>query len=211
MNDNTAYVVAVIFTDGWIDKRHYIGLNAKDKDFVDTFAKALANVLRRKPILPRQYQYTYGPQWRASAGSVAFHKWFLSLAWPDVEYIAMSYPGPFLQGVYDSEGTLFVRKRGPSSVQPCYKIYNTDVELLEICFRVLNVHNIHSKLSIAGRIGDKTVGETVRKKTLYQLLWAGHTASRLWEALAPSSIERKRYAGPGPTSRNCPKIYLPPQ
>jgi len=127
-----AYVIGVVLGDGYIDKkkrvvkgynRIRIGLDVKDKDFADEFARCLGKVLGRSPKKPRiRYQKRYVVE-------VASKTLYQLLKKPvDLDrlrqYVEHSEECmvAFLRGFFDSEG--YVNERGYISIA------NTDLVLL---------------------------------------------------------------------------------
>jgi len=215
MSPDYAYLLGCLNGDAWIHhtgppgSRHAIGMNAKDLEFVQEFAAALIGVLGKASKV-RQFNFPYGPQWRTIAHSAPFVHELEQIKTADLAgLLGPCYP-KFLRGMYDSEGSFYVRQRGPTSVQPVYRMWSTDKPILILCQQQLRGLCINTNLFLASPKGTKTVGETVRLKDLYCLRWQGHTSSRIWESTIGSSIPRKRYVGPGPSPIRCPRKYRYP-
>ena len=208
-SSDLSYLLGVLKSDGWVDSRNSIGLSVKDREFAEAFANSLSHVLERHTPIFR-VTMPLGPQWRAKKMSGEFARWYKSSSLNDIALLVSDHKADFLRGVYDSEGTLFVRRRGPSSVQPVYRLYNTDTELVGLCKYFLDCLDIHSRLNLERKAGERTVGKTIRLHDLYCLTWQGHKSSRTWEGAVGSSIARKRYVGAGPSPIRCPRKYLAP-
>jgi intein-encoded DNA endonuclease-like protein len=121
-----ANVIGIVLGDGYAYRKsdycYIIGLAAKDKEFVEGFAKSLAKVLGRKPIRPRKNSGKYVVE-------VASTTLYELLKKPvDLKRIR-SYvehcpkcAAAFLRGLFDSDG--FISKEGYVT------LYNTNYEML---------------------------------------------------------------------------------
>ncbi len=146
-SEELAYVIGVVLGDGYASKKKrvikgynhvWIGLEAKDKEFVEEFARCLAKVLGRREIRPR---------YRRSSGSyvveVESKTLYELLRKPvDLERLKKYIEhcercvAAFLRGFADSEGC--VDKNGYIT------IYNTDLRLLTYVKELLRRLGIES-------------------------------------------------------------------
>jgi intein-encoded DNA endonuclease-like protein len=132
-SEELAYVIGAKVGDGYVSKKSrvrkcyndvMIGLKAKDKEFVEEFARCLAKVLGRREIRPR-YRRSSG-RYVVEVGSKTLYELLRKPV--DLERLKKYIEhcercmAAFLRGFADSEGS--VNKRG----YIC--IYNTDQRLL---------------------------------------------------------------------------------
>jgi intein-encoded DNA endonuclease-like protein len=132
-SEELAYVIGVVLGDGRVRRRSRvikgyndvrIGLEVKDKEFVEEFARCLATVLGRNPIKPR-YMKSSG-QYVVEARSETLYELLRKPV--DLERLKRYIEhcercvAAFIRGFADSEGC--ANKRGQ------IRIYNTDLRLL---------------------------------------------------------------------------------
>jgi intein-encoded DNA endonuclease-like protein len=133
------YVIGVRLGDGYAYEEGYgyfIGLEAKDKEFVEEFGKCLGNVLGRGPIRPRKDTGRY----RIEVASKTLYELLRKPV--DLkrikEYVEHDpkCTASFLRGLFDSEG--YVNKNG------YIYLYNTNYEVLVYAQRLLRRFGIES-------------------------------------------------------------------
>jgi intein-encoded DNA endonuclease-like protein len=146
-SEELAYVIGVVCGDGYVKMKRrvrkgyndvWIGLKAKDKEFVEEFARCLAKVLGRRPTRPR-YVKSSG-RYVVEAESKTL---YVLLKKPvDLERLKKYIEhcercmAALLRGFADSEGS--VNKRG------YIFILNTDLRLLTYIMYLLRRFNIES-------------------------------------------------------------------
>jgi len=146
-SEELAYVIGVVLGDGYAYMKRRaikgyndvkIGLNAKDREFVEEFARCLATVLGRRPIKPR-----YGRSSRRYVVEVESKTLYELLRKPvDLDRLKKYIEhcercvAAFLRGFADSEGSVY--KRGHIF------IFNTDLRLLTYVKDLLKRLNIES-------------------------------------------------------------------
>jgi intein-encoded DNA endonuclease-like protein len=131
-SEDLAYVIGVRLGDGYTYKSGgdcFIGLKAKDKEFVEKFGRCLGNVLGRRPIRPRKEAEKYA----AVAVSRTLHELLkkpvdLKRIKSYVEHCPKC-AAAFLRGLFDSEG--HVHKAG------YIYLHNTDYDLLVYAQKLL--------------------------------------------------------------------------
>jgi intein-encoded DNA endonuclease-like protein len=143
-SEDLAYVIGVRLGDGYVfaHKRkdgyfdYFIGLRAKDKEFVEKFGGCLGNVLGRRPIRPWKDAERYA--------AVAVSKTLYKLLREPVDLKGIKKhvehckkcTAAFLRGLFDSEGC--IDKKG------YIYLYNTNFELLVYAQRLLRRFGIES-------------------------------------------------------------------
>lgn len=140
-----AYILGVLYGDGWVCRslrqyggfRHRIGLNAKDREFVECFRAALTQIgLHSSRVYTRKDKKheSWSTQFLVCAYSKPFCKWFKSLALDDVYKLLQTaeMKREFIRGFYESEGSLN-KSKGYFRLT----ITNTNLELLRIMRQIL--------------------------------------------------------------------------
>jgi intein-encoded DNA endonuclease-like protein len=133
-SEDLANVIGVVLGDGYpVEKKHgyAIGLEAKDKEFVEDFGNRLGNVLGRKPIRPWINARTGG--YRIEITSMTLYELLrkpvdLKRIKRYVEHCPKC-TAAFLRGLFDSEGS--VKKNG------YIYLYNTNYEVLVYAQKLL--------------------------------------------------------------------------
>jgi intein-encoded DNA endonuclease-like protein len=152
-SEELAYVIGVKVGDGYVGKKSRvrkgyngvrIGLKAKDKEFVEEFARCLAKVLGRRPIRPI-YRRSSG-RYVVEVGSKTLYELLRKPV--DLERLKKYIEhcercvAAFIRGFADSEGS--ANQRG------YIIIYNTDLRLLTYVkdlLRRLNIESMGPKLN----------------------------------------------------------------
>ena len=143
-SEDLGYVIGVRLGDGYTYERYIretsrgyvIGLEAKDKEFVEEFARRLGNVLGRKPIRPRKEAEKYVAEAKSKTLYELLKKPVdLKRIKKHVEHCKKCTTA-FLRGLFDSEG--HVSKNGYIS------LYNTNYEVLVYAQRLLKRLGIES-------------------------------------------------------------------
>jgi len=100
---------------GKLRKNYYVGLEAKDIDFIETFNMALCTFLNRKQPYPiwRDRELFRVECNRKSLFMIAIH--IKNKEFEKVREIIEKYPCEFLRGFFDSEGCVNVRYRNNGS------------------------------------------------------------------------------------------------
>ena len=146
-SEELAYVIGVVLGDGYAYRRRRaikgyrgitVGLKAKDKEFVEEFAKCLAKVLGREPIRIRREKSVEG--YVAEARSQTLYELLkkpadLNKLKPYIEHCEECVAA-FLRGFADSEGS--VNKHGTISIT------NSDLGLLSYIRGLLQRFGIES-------------------------------------------------------------------
>ena len=146
-SEELAYVIGVILGDGYTYMRRrsikgynhaWIGLKARDREFVEESARCLAKVLNRRQIRPR-YRDDVG-KYVVEAKSKTLYELLrkpvdLDRLKPYIEHSERCVAA-FLRGFADSEGSVDKRSY--------VRIYNTNVELLTYVKALLKRLNIES-------------------------------------------------------------------
>jgi intein-encoded DNA endonuclease-like protein len=131
-SEDLAYVIGVRLGDGYAYKKgddHGIGLQAKDKEFVEEFGICLCNVLGRELVRPQKYAGTYIIRVTSKTLYELLRKPVdLKRIKPYVEHCPKC-AAAFLRGLFDSEGC--VSKKGYIT------LHNSDYEILVYAQRLL--------------------------------------------------------------------------
>ena len=131
------YVIGVRLGDGYTYERYIretsrgyvIGLEAKDKEFVEEFARRLGNVLGRKPIRPRKEAENYVAEAKSKTLYELLKKPVdLKRIKKHVEH-CKKCTAAFLRGLFDSEGCV--------SEKGYITLINSNYELLAYAQRLL--------------------------------------------------------------------------
>jgi intein-encoded DNA endonuclease-like protein len=138
-SEDLANVIGVCLGDGYTCEKSYgciIGLQAKDKEFVEDFGRRLGNVLGREPIIPWKDARIY----IAEATSKTLYELLrkpvdLKRIKKYVEHCEKCMAA-FLRGLFDSEGC--VSERG------YVYLYNTNYEVLVYAKKLLRRFGIES-------------------------------------------------------------------
>jgi hypothetical protein len=132
-----AYILGVLKGDGCVyEHRRGADIKLVTKDYV--FAKSFAEALTRIGLSPRIYLESNkhslgrGVYFRVEASSKAFYIWYKSLSLKDIEDMLTNQElvASFIRGFYESEGSY-------NKSEHYIHIYNTDMELIEMCQRLL--------------------------------------------------------------------------
>jgi intein-encoded DNA endonuclease-like protein len=133
-SEDLGYVIGVRLGDGYAREEGYdciIGLQAKDKEFVEEFGRRLGNVLGREPIRPK-FREGVG-KYVAEADSKTLYELLkkpvdLKRIRKYIEHCPKC-AAAFLRGLFDSEGS--IGKNG------YIRLYNTNYEVLVYVQRLL--------------------------------------------------------------------------
>jgi intein-encoded DNA endonuclease-like protein len=146
-SEELAYVIGAVLGDGYAHMRRrtikgynhvWIGLKARDREFVEEFGRCLAKALNRRQIRPR-YRRSSG-RYVVEAKSKTLYELLrkpvdLDRLKPYIEHSERCVAA-FLRGFADSEGSVDKRSY--------IRIYNTNVELLTYVKALLKRLNIES-------------------------------------------------------------------
>jgi intein-encoded DNA endonuclease-like protein len=199
-SEELAYVIGVKVGDGYAYRRRrtikgyndvWIGLNAKDKEFVEEFARCLAKVLNRREIRPR---------YRRSSGrhvvEVKSKTLYELLRKPvDLERLKKYIEhcercvAAFLRGFADSEGS--VKKNGHIT------IYNTDLRLLTYVKELLRRLSVEStgpmlKARRGTIIHDRRKGKQYMTKKDYYYIYIRASSNTNFYRYVGFTITRKQ-------------------
>ena len=147
VNENLGYIIGVILGDGSvyrINRSCRISFEVTSQDFAINFLNSLREIglnpmickIRPTNGISKQSRY------RVQANSLVFGNWFNSIKHEIKLAQMLSTYGSkigFLRGFYESEGTLYIRKKYET---PYISICNTNIELLKL------VKDLSMKLSI---------------------------------------------------------------
>lgn len=168
-----SYLLGVLLGDGWVTtvpkwNVSRVGLEAKDKEFVDCFGENLRKIgLNPLPIyLEKRNVY------RVLANNKRFVQWYKGLSLQEIEQIANKHPIGFIRGFYESEGCFYVHPRGGWILH----IFNKKKDLLEMSRRILSNLGIEMKLS-------KCRGEPHLMYSLH--LWGRVKIQKFFEQIKP--------------------------
>lgn len=138
ISKNLGYILGVLVGDGWLNKNS-VGLNAKDKDFVLAFKKALEDEFKLNAKI-----HFYSGLWRVELHSRQIVKFFKNLDYRLIVNEHTEVKCSFLKGFYDSEGSAYYSERiGVRNRK--IELYNTDLELLTICKNLLEELGIKTR------------------------------------------------------------------
>jgi intein-encoded DNA endonuclease-like protein len=131
-SEDLANVIGVVLGDGYTRKsgdRCFIGLKAKDKEFVEKFGRCLANVLGRKPVRPRKEERRYAIEITSKTLYELLKKPVdLKRIRRHVEHCPKC-AAAFLRGLFDSEA--YISKEG------YIYLHNTNYDLLVYAQKLL--------------------------------------------------------------------------
>ena len=138
LTDDKAYILGVLCGDGYIriSKNSYlVGLDVCDEDFADEFRRCLNSVYELLPSKSNCYSritnFTNNakPRYRINLTSklvvqdlLRYSSSFKTKEWQIPEEILMSdlkIKSAFLRGLFDSEGTIRLKKKGSAYLQLC--------------------------------------------------------------------------------------------
>lgn len=168
-------------------KRHIIQLEAKDRDFVQRFARCLCKVLDRKKELPIWHlkKGTYGTH----IGSWHLHD-FLSQNLDTLKPFIEAFPADFIRGLADSEGSvsLIKNRKYPNSKWGVVRIRNTNLTLLQYVQELLKrLFNINSKIYISAK-----KGSAKNKKDVWELVIQKREDLLAFSEFINFNLERKK-------------------
>jgi len=183
MSEDLAYVLGVLYGDGWVLKYkrklnknsgwhkeghiYRIGLATIHKEFRDKFAEACSKLGYRvfKYIRkPNEKRFGKKPQYTAEFRSKVFYEWFNNLTLEDLEKMLSekeSFIWKFIEGFYESEGSIIHQKHRPNSYT--ITLPNTNRELLEMICRLLK------RVGVEAHINGPYEPSNVGKKKLWIL------------------------------------------
>ena len=190
-----AYIIGVVLGDGSIfvssgrgKKQYAIKLSARDKDFVEAFAKALEKVCRRKRPLPIRLLRRHG-YWETHIYSKRLYE-FLNQPLEKLEHVIKAYPEDFLRGFFDSEGSVklnITRRKRKKHVYVMITCANTNYKLLQFIADVLKYVGIKiTGIYTAGR------RKSERHKQCYTLVIARSSEVKKFAIKIGFTIKRKR-------------------
>ena len=192
-----AYLLGVVLGDGClsVNKKKYkyvVVLSAKDRDFVESFQKALSKIVGR---IPKIYFDRKRGSWFCSIhNKILFN--YLYRSFKEHSELIEKYPEAFLKGIFDSEGSVNKRKSSKNSYRWTLAIDNTDIELLNLCKDLLDKHfgifsciGLQSKKGSIVKFGDR---ETKRNKDVFRLTIGRKEDVKKFAEHIGCSIERKR-------------------
>jgi len=169
-----SYILGVLDGDGGVSGRDHIYLSTKDLEFAEEFRKALKAIGLRANVNERNYWHTnlkqYFREWRCYANSIVFVDWYNGLTQEQKEGIAQQFPGEYLKGFFESEGSYVIASN--SSVRVWFS--NTVYELL------LMVQRLLTKLGYKSRIYESKFKSYFSKqeKTEYKLNLLGSSEEK---------------------------------
>ncbi len=153
LNDNKAYILGVLCGDGYIriSKNGYhflVGLGVCDEDFADEFKKCIENVYNLLPskkfriIKPTNYTNSPKPRYIIELTSKLVVKDLLrySISFKTKEWTVpkeilnsnLIIKSAFLRGIFDSEGTISLRKSSGAYLSVCSGNVKSLLEIKEI-------------------------------------------------------------------------------
>jgi intein-encoded DNA endonuclease-like protein len=187
-----AYVIGVIVGDGNADiGNNKVTLGTKDIEFAEAFKNAIEKIGLHVWIRWRKDR----KRWVVTCQKqefARFLKQFKEVPRKILEWVVSEdEKRMFIRGFYDSEGSITLSSRG--NIQ--YRIYNTNLELLEICQKFLTDLGIESKMYVVRKKGDVVKlpsGRTiVVEDPEYVIVVSNQTNIQKFETLIGSSIPRK--------------------
>jgi len=157
VDSNMAYILGVIRGDGSVFKTrisehstgYYIKLGAKDKVFVDSFAKALEAI----NLNPSVFYDKHIGLWTSSVVSIKFYDWYTLMTWDELTSIIRRYPLDFIRGFYESDGSLYKSNNRPNSWY-LYVAAKKDRRLLELLSATLREkYGFDTSISVSRKAG----------------------------------------------------------
>jgi len=154
---NMAYILGVIRGDGSVFKTrisehstgYYIKLGAKDKEFVDSFAKALEAINLNPSVFYRERE----DMWTSSVVSIRFYEWYTSMTWDELTSIIRRYPLEFVRGFYESDGSL-CRFNNRHNSWSLYVAAKKDRRLLELVSATLREqYGFDTSMYVSRKVG----------------------------------------------------------
>ena len=133
MNENLAYILGVVYGDGYIIKSNYnynVCLAVTKLKFAEEFYRALEKVGLHPCLYTKQVAYRYpnrNNQFCVQASSKKFYLWFKKITLYNLRKVLIKRPSwikGFLKGFYESEGTR--NKYGRIT------IYNSNIKLIKL-------------------------------------------------------------------------------
>jgi intein-encoded DNA endonuclease-like protein len=179
-----SYVLGVLKGDGSVYKTHrrykhkknyiayMINLQVRSKPFAEKFAQCLSSIFKKEvKVIICDEKQGRGIFFKVFLASKSFYKWYNTI---NIYETALIFPKEFIQGVYDSEGSLgfTTTKRGTSiNKYNIIRITSSNVELLIEIKNILKDYNINSKLNNRGVPKASTIlsKNIVWKKEVYCL------------------------------------------
>lgn len=191
-----SYLLGVSYGDGKHMKHQKMsqfafGLVVKDKDFVEEFRRCACSVVGKKSS--RIWQTKRGYYGWAIYSKKLFN--FLSKPLEDHNPFIEKYPGMFLRGFFDSEGTI-TWARNNTNAELCLSITNKEVILycldllkqLNMDFKYYEFNHYRKDIGIRRKMGS---GSIVRRKMMYTIATKKMDNIRKFGEIIGFSIKRK--------------------
>jgi len=141
-----AYILGVIDGDGSVSGYDRIDLGTKDYEFAQEFRRALKAIGLKANVTETSYWHKnlkkHVHRWQCYANSAVFVRWYKGLTLKQREGIASQFPGEYLKGFFESEGSYYIGTSG--GVNVCFS--NFDYELLLIVQRLLTLLGYESRI-----------------------------------------------------------------
>ncbi len=181
-----SYILGVLYGDGCVTyagkSTYVIKLRTVNPAFASKFKKALEEIgLNARIDIERKSKKN--PRFRdmyvVRAFSKIFYLWYKSLTLDTLRGIIRGYEIYFLQGFYESEGSIDLRKR---TRQLRIRIVNTNYELLNLCKELIEEH-IEISCNLRRRSGTK--------KEAFEILIEGNSKCRKFLEKVNPAIKRE--------------------
>lgn len=176
-----SYLLGVMYGDGWLSHTHCytIGLNAKDRDFVEKFRDVLFKICGKTQNIS-----IHNGCFRAHVYSKDLFG-YLSSPLKKHKPLITTFPCEFIRGFFDSEGTAHKSRNAVRDVT--IKAVNTNLEIILFIRFLLNTLNIQSTLS-----SSKYLAEHGRVKTIWRIDVSPYESKIHYWKLIGFSIRRKQ-------------------
>ncbi len=129
-----AYILGVLCGDGYMTTNYRIGLDVRDLDFAEEFKRCIKSVYGLEPTTKKRWRKTnFGEGWeyenvvcskrlyedllRYDPCSFKTHTWIV----PEeiLQSSDSTLKATFIKGIFDSEGTIRLKKKGHAYLQAC--------------------------------------------------------------------------------------------
>lgn len=146
-SEDLAYILGVLKGDGYVTKNGYqynVCLQSISKNFVSSFETSLKNI----GLHPCKIYHDRRGIYHSVACSLQFVEFYKNLSMSRLKELIAGYHSHFIKGLYESEGTLFIRGQTANFE---LNIANSNLELLKIVSRYLFYKNIRNSIGKRGK------------------------------------------------------------
>jgi len=160
-----AYILGVLLGDGWVSKKkgigrysgnYLIGLGVTSKEFAQNFREKLRKI-GLNPFIYKRELNKQNPRWKdqyiVEGTSKEFYLWYKKLSLIDLKEIIGGFETDFIQGFYESEGSLGYRTKNNWRLN----IYNSNKVIIDLVRRLMKKLRFKSSCYESKLEGKKTM------------------------------------------------------